>query len=218
MKNRVGLFSRSFKALAIVAAAVTLSGCAFGKTQSFTGVISFTPELPVTPNKLMIAVQDQRPAVVSGETSPSHVGVQRSIAGVPWSISTTSGRPLAQDLGEMIAQSLSTAGHATEHTVLGPAWSDKEVLNAISGNTKGASKILQFTLREWKDDIWFQETFTYCADLRVRSIAGADLGFTSQCGKEDLGSGVEFDNLQHAVGTVFGRMINSKEAKGALQK
>src|SRR5690349_16603822 len=68
--------------------------------QSYDEVI---PKIEATANRsIVVATHDQRPYIVSGEAKPEVVGVKRGGFGNPFPVSTASGRPLADDMTQVI--------------------------------------------------------------------------------------------------------------------
>ena len=90
------------KILTVLSIAVFLNGCAVGRTSDYsTGSVDYNTGINEKAH-FVVAFQDVRPYVLSGDKKDTFVGLQRSVAGVPWPVSTKSGAPLADDIGTML--------------------------------------------------------------------------------------------------------------------
>ena len=72
-----------------------------------------------------------------------------------------------------------------------------------------SSLVFHFLLKEWKNETWFSQTFSFCVELSLVDIQDKTLAKTDQCGQKKLGGeDADFESLSKAVGTVIGRLIN----------
>src|SRR5438105_3693248 len=99
------------RALILVAAAILLGACAFGRTYDYK---IFHPELPlaqVSGKPLTLAVQDRRPYIVSGGKAESFVGIRRGGFGNPFDMHTTGHVPFSQDFRLALTPALQAKGY-----------------------------------------------------------------------------------------------------------
>ncbi len=179
-----------------------LAGCAnqaaYGRTEnvqnawpSFSGY---------TKAHLAVAVLDHRSYVLSGGKPANFAGLQRGGFGNPFDVVTTSGRPLADDVGSAIVQGLSNAGMNAQ-AVAAPAAEPR----AAAG-----SKLLLLTVKEWKSDSYTSTSFDYDLDAAVYDAQGRVAGKHSAVGHENASSGV--DGGRKALTDLLG----DKSVSGAL--
>lgn len=103
---------------------------------------------------IVVATHDQRPYVVSGQTKPDVLGVKREQYGNPWQIRTASGRPLAEDMTQVICDGLQRKGfHCLPMQVM-----PSESADAVRRRLKEATSetVLLLTVRDWRSDTWVQ--------------------------------------------------------------
>src|SRR5512138_967536 len=87
--------------------AITMAGCAVGRTLSFTN--SKAQSNFRSKEKLAIAVLDQREEVISGKKKPTYCGVIHSGMQIGYNVNTSSGLPLADEFLASLAGSLQPA-------------------------------------------------------------------------------------------------------------
>lgn len=205
MHNLVG---RLFICLLVL----TFSGCAIGnRVQYNTERLAFQPPPATNERVVILAVQDIRPNVLSGTISESNVGIQRSLAGIPWAIKTKSGAPLAQDFGHSIASAYNAVGYKFNHVTTRPTGATTEVL-AEARKIGGSPKVLYMLIREWTTENWFSETLNYCLELQALDNAGHTAAKTAQCGVKAIApSSSGFSSLSEAMGTILRELFMEKE-------
>src|SRR5437763_1752035 len=94
---------------AIVGWALVMNGCVVGRKHAYhNGSPRMTARGPMS---VALVVQDQRAPVLSGAKGPDFVGFQRSGFGIPYDVTTASGRPLADDFATSIRHGLQRAGY-----------------------------------------------------------------------------------------------------------
>jgi hypothetical protein len=178
---------------AVALVALLASGCAIGNKQAFVG----SADLDVQGvRSVAVATEDLRPYVVSKEKPPTFVGVQRGGFGTPFSVSTESGKPLADDFSTTVARSLERKGFKTQ-VVSADAGADPRALVSRSG----AERLSLLTIREWRSDTYQNTGLTYDLTLRVFDSAGAELASNNVSGSDDLG-GNFFNPVAHAQSAV----------------
>ena len=137
------------------------SGCA--TYQTGTGV----PRLMVAGSgALVVATHDQRAYVVSGSTNPSFVGLLRSAFGVPWAVKTQSGRPLADEMTEMVCQALTRQGFQCTPVFVAATARPPEVQRRLQ--TYADTPAVLLTIQEWKSDTHTDTSVYY--DIAVQVI------------------------------------------------
>src|SRR5215468_9264272 len=117
-----------------------LSACVYGRTIDYKAPVELGT--PTGSARVAVAVLDHRPYVVSGQKSPSFVGLQ--VAGfpnpyglLPGDVNTESGAPLASDFSSAIAKALSTKGFSvTELGVTATASTEDAVAAMAKANVE----------------------------------------------------------------------------------
>ena len=139
-----------------------LSACAFGTRMSFENTSLL---LPPTAEQIQVAVWDARPYVLSGDKTPSWVGLQRSGWGIPYGVHTQSGAPLAAEFAKAISGGFTKNGVSSSIVTLPATAKDKATVLA-SLPTNG--KVLLLELNDWKTDTLTDINFDY--DLRLNVL------------------------------------------------
>jgi len=93
--------------LLFVIVLTVVSGCAVGHRLNYEGRSNFKFK---SDDAVVVAVHDMRPYVQSGNKKPNFAGILKSIYGIPYSVTTTSGNPLSDDFGGMIAETMDYRG------------------------------------------------------------------------------------------------------------
>ena len=102
--------SRLLKLLCFISISVALGGCAIGRTTNYhTGQVDYNTGITEKVH-FVVAFQDVRPYVLSGNKNNTFVGLMRSMTGIPYPIKTESGNPLADDFGILVTNSLNAKG------------------------------------------------------------------------------------------------------------
>lgn len=108
-----------------------------------------------------VYVQDLRPYIVSKKKDPDFLGIIRGGYGNPTNFTTSSGEPLAGQLGLAIKSSLASNDAQVEFKT-----GDPEKTNSAGCNT------LVLTMNEWKIDAMKNANFGVDADMEVYSNTG----------------------------------------------
>ena len=168
---------------------------------------------------LILAVEDRRPYVLSGDKEPSFVGLQRGGFGEPWDVTTDSGKPLTEDMSVAIVKGLEDAGYTVVNV---PANNDKVFLvKAASKNN--ASRIVILKVRDWKSDVFMGVTLHANLQLKVLDAEGKLLAGSSIEAMEKIagGSWATEDDNSRALADEFSRRVrilfNEDEVRRALQ-
>jgi hypothetical protein len=192
-------------ALAVGALLCGALGCAVGQHHSYRKV---DPTLPVSGNvAIAVATHDQRQYIMNGDKQPSFVGLQRSGAGIPYAVTTESGRPLAEDFTEVIHDALEKAGYRPESVLVDDRTSQQECIQRLAAT--GAERLVLVTLRDWKSDTYNNTGLHYDLRLDVYDGSGGQLATTELRGKDDLGGSVwnPLGHAKRAVPEAFSRKL-----------
>jgi hypothetical protein len=163
---------------ALGAAGLLASGCVFyrhvGPRVTYGDTLL---ELPYQGGELrvMVAAQDRRAYVLSGETEPEYVGQDRGRWGIPFHRHTESGLPLATDLGRAAAEALRRAGFLVAQEELQPK--EPEVIALTRLRQGEAARSLLLVIHEWMFDRYGGYTYllTYKLEVQVLDAAGQRL-------------------------------------------
>jgi len=133
-----------------------------------------------------VAVQDERPYVLSGSKSDRFVGLMRGGFGNPFDVTTKSGAPLADDMRDAIGRALKVRGISVTPVAV--------ALRDSAGTAKRklleakARRAILLTLREWKSDSMMATDIHFDATLAVFDEGGNPLATSSIRGVENLGN------------------------------
>jgi hypothetical protein len=166
-----------------------VSGCAIGVTHRYHDGIA---DLQATSGGVLaVAVQDARPYVVSGDKTPSFVGLSRGGYGNPFNVNTETGRPLAADIADSVCQSLQRKGFGCSVLETQPkdmtddASMRARAVEAVSRSH--ATLVLFLVLNEWKSDTYQNTALLYDVVLLVLRPDGSIAATERIQGRDDLG-------------------------------
>jgi hypothetical protein len=179
-------------AAVIVGCAVVIGGCAIGRKHAYD---NGSPRMPRGSRSVALAVQDQRPAVLSGAKRPNFVGLQRGGFGNPFDVTTASGQPLAADFATSIRHGLMRAGYRVIPVPVSDRAAPAQVQAALAQTQ--AERGLMVQIQEWKADTQMRTALHYSVMLRVFDPAGQELGRAVVFGDDTLG-GDFIDPAGHA--------------------
>jgi hypothetical protein len=161
-----------------------LTGCAVGVTHQYDNV---TPTIATSGQvaELSVAVQDQRPYVLSGAKSQTFVGLSRGGFGNPFDVNTASGKALSDDMSRVVARALADSGTRAEIVAIAPREEEAAVIKKLAALNKRAVLV---SVREWKSDTYMVVLLHYDVTVSVidpdghvaarKQIKGTDnLGF-----------------------------------------
>jgi hypothetical protein len=145
-----------------------------------TARLTHAGDLPVA-----LAVHDERPYVVDGDKKADFVGLSRGGFGNSFDVTTASERPLASDMAERFARSLSEAGYKVTVIPCDPrrAWAD--VLSDLAKT--GAPRLVLVRMEEWKSDTYNSTALIYDMTVRVFDAQKQMIGISTVNGRDDLG-------------------------------
>lgn len=202
-------------------AALLLLGACTGNRYDYAGE---TPLFAVqTDDRVVVAVLDQRPEVLNGDNLPSFVGLQRIALGVPYDVSTESGRPLAEDMADMIVRGLAANDVPVESVGVFPSADPAMAIESVLA--AGAERGLIVLLRQWRTDSMFDVTFRYDVTALVIGEFGnpiATANLVSLPG-EDIGGapldsiGYATEHVPEATAELLERLINQPNIVAALE-
>lgn len=195
---------RIYHVLLCTVLAIALSGCAFGRHINYSGSSNFST--PATMEVVALGAQDERSYVVSGDKQTNFVGLMRSLNGIPYNVYTSSGEPLADEIGTLVAGALRKNGaNVTQVKIpLGAALEGRIALF----KTTNSSRYHLIEIREWKTDTYVNVTLSYDVSLSVIDGQGTLLATKNTKGEDKLGSRPDRANLSTAVSSIFGGLIN----------
>lgn len=205
------------KKITFLLVVILLTGCAVGNKYSYQ---ASQMALPVTPEEnkvLVLLVTDLRPYILSGDKPPDFVGLQRGGFGNPFDVTTTSGRPMTDDMSAAIANGLLNVGY---EVIDAPKGADLGELVDKAINS-GASRIVVLNVKEWKSDIYMSVTLHCDLHLSVYHANGDLMAenstrFIKEVGGAQIGESKNSDIMADEFAKRIGYLFNSKEIKASL--
>jgi hypothetical protein len=133
---------------------------------------------------LALAVQDQRPYVLSRARRSNFVGLSRGTVGNRYIVTTVSGQSLSTDFATSIGRGLRRAGYSVETAYVDDRASLAQVRIALL--QAGAQRGLAVQIREWKSDTFSGSALNYDVALAVFDAVGQEIGRTEINGHDVL--------------------------------
>lgn len=156
-----------------------LGGCAAGNTYDYRSALL---GLPLAGSAdVEVEVVDKRPYVLSGDKTPSFVGLQRGGYGNPFDVKTTSGEPLAADMEVALSSILTEKGY-----------------NVVDSS---GQRRLQIVLNEWKSDVMLRLRVIYDIAVNIFDAEGELLASNAIDGEAVTGGGYQGANSANAAST-----------------
>ncbi|HOV12644.1 MAG TPA: hypothetical protein PLL90_12865 [Bacteroidales bacterium] len=115
-----------------------------------------------SPQAIALAVHDQRHYVANGTKKATYCGSLRSGVGIPYDITTKSGKPLADDVLEVISHALQKNGNSVHQVTTQPGKSKETILAELTATQ--APHGLYISIQEWKTDTYMNADL-YCLVL-----------------------------------------------------
>jgi hypothetical protein len=210
------------RALLIMAMALTLMSCS-----RITYNYNISLDFDARPgSRVSVVTLDLREYVHSGYKPPSFAGLDRGGVGNPFSIQTTSGNPLADDLSGSIASSISKKGGTASPVIIEHTVGREQAIEALKSS--GGNSLVLLTLREWKNDTaWgiHKMALFYDVDLEVFGKDGTVLAKTTAKGGDDISISVwglnqkKIDKYVSDIATKrLEALFNNPDIKGALMR
>ena len=208
----------SLARLSVLAAVVALAqGCAVGQKVNYGDAAMFS--VNVSAKNIALGVQDRRPYVLNRDKTPDFVGLSRGGFGNPFDVNTASGRPLADEVADLVARSLRQRG-ASVDVVNVPVLDSPE--NARKRLLAGsAARALHITIAEWKSDSFMGTGLSYDLLAIGYDAAGRKLGEHRVNGEDNLGgsSGIHSarDRLPGELAKKVEQLLNDARLDGVLR-
>ena len=136
--------------------------------------------------KIAIAVLDKRPYILNLSKSKSYVAIIRGVYGNPWHRYLTSGLPLSTELTTSLKTKKKKSGYIVESINLSENLEISSKDAALKFRETGASKILIFSLNEWRSDTYANSWFMYDVNLDVYDNHGKLLTKENILGKDEV--------------------------------
>ncbi len=207
------------KMLLIVLAAVALSGCAVGNKHVYNDVEVKTSAK--TAKSVSVASLDQREYVLSGQSTPDFVGMQRGGFGNPFNVLTASGRPLTAEFTTAVKTALERNGARVFSVETKPAKGSQPAMADLVASA--GDRLLLLSIREWVGDSQINTEVRYDLLLTVADSGGKTLATKTYAGTRNLG-GSQFNPPGHAKEVMpkafreaIETLLNSPEIITALQ-
>ena len=199
-----------------IAAGAILGGCAVGRSVSYADAPAAMGSLSSS-GSVAVAVQDERPYVLSGGKPDRFVGLMRGGFGNPFDMNTKSGAPLADDLRDAIVRAMKARGiNAMPVTV-----ALREQSSAVKGKLLDAKarRSVLVSLKEWKSDTLMNTDFHYDVTTTVFDANGNQLASSTMRGMDSLGNlGLTPDDgVQKEVGRKIDRMFDDEKIIASLK-
>lgn len=170
------------RGIILLAAAAVLGGCALGQSVRYTEA---NPQLTLQGDRVVaVIVHDQRADVLSDDVEPNWVGELRSIAGIPYDVTTDNEQPLADNMARALAKALGRRGfEATPLAVPYSATRSGVIQRAV--NT-GTERIVLLTLNRYGTDTYFGTSLNYDVRLSILDGQGNLLASRQWDGEDDI--------------------------------
>jgi hypothetical protein len=188
---------------ALASLAVLSTGCAQRISHPLDTV---SPDISTrSGSSIGLGVQDKRDYVISKEKAASFVGINRFNFGIPISVSTASGKPLADDFTQVIKTAL--VGKGTKVTVVElPVGTDES--EALSRVAVAGQKGLVLLVNEWKSGGFTNTSIAYDIQAMVVDSAGKVVATKRLAGEDNLGQvGGSQEHARTAVPLAFRKKI-----------
>lgn len=171
------------------------SGCVVGQKYSYNTVVA---DFAASDTRAVgVATSDLRPYILSGDKTPDVVGLLRGGFGNPFNVTTESGKPLADDMTEVITASLSKKGFKVTPVIVFPKDSFDSVLEKLKA-TQGENLLL-LTLNEWKSDTYVNAGLYYDINLKVFDKSGNKIAENTVRGNDNLGGSMNTASFTKAA-------------------
>jgi hypothetical protein len=191
----------------IILHVVFLTGClAAGHEYNYEQLSMDIPVEATEQESLILAVEDWRPYVLSGDKKSNFVGLQRDGFGVPFDVDTASGNPLTEIMSAAIENGLKDVGY----TVVSVSGNNSGAYLVKAAAKNNASRIVVLKVLDWKSDVMYGVTLHSNLDLSVFDAEGKLLAESSKesMGKISQGSWATGDDNSRALAVEFSRSVS----------
>jgi hypothetical protein len=150
------------------------------------------------------------------------VGVVRGGFGNPIYMNTDTGRPLADEMGDVIAGALKRKGFKTLSVAISPTEPIPQVQKKLMDT--GASKSIHFQINGWKSDTYNRIRLEYLLSLSVFDQKGQLLAEKQVSGDENLGGGGFYivrgtrKKVPVAFKAIMENLFNASEIRNASEQ
>ena len=209
--------------LLLIGIVLITTSCAVNQKYTVTNA---APDFKISGTDILsVAVQDQRAYVISKKNKPQLSGIIRGGWGNPFYVTTTSGRPLAEDMCEALNNSLNKKGYQATCINIAPDCAYNDVLKKLTA--EGAQKAVFLGLKEWKPDLGAGGNLglNYDFKLQVVNSSGNVTAEKDLSGNDNLGKlrGMGFlkvyeKNVSDAFQQKLEEMFNSPDIIKAMQE
>lgn len=218
LRRRAGLIKETIAAgvkpgLALPCLALLMAGCDL--------TVSYVTAAPLPEkgsDRIAVAVLDERPEVLDQQKQPAFVGIMRGRLGVPLDRLTRDGRPLADDFGSTIVNSLMAGGYRAAAIAVPPAKDASDALKALEQGV--ADRFVLLEIRQWQSETYTNTTMTYDVTLHVYDASGRELAAKPDAREEDTSGGSFFNPIHRSddvVGQFYTRKISEWFSDPAIQ-
>ncbi|WP_434516261.1 hypothetical protein AB6Q56_06400 [Dechloromonas sp. ARDL1] len=205
--------------LVTLLAAVLLSGCAVGNKHAYNNV---EPAVSTRTDKsVSVAAVDQRSYVLSGQSAPDLVGMQRGGFGNPFDVTTASGRPLSMEFATAMKNALTKNGVKVVAIDTKPATSTQPAMTDLIASA--GDRLLLLGIQEWIGDSQINTEVRYELQLVVADSSGRTLASKKLSGTRALGGshinppGHAKEVMPKAFRETVETLLNSPEITTALK-
>lgn len=198
---------------ALACCAAMLGGCAIGQQYAYDRATIPLPRVE-SAGTVGLAVHDARPYVVSGNKDPSFVGLMRGGFGNPFDVTTSSGRPLARDMRDVIERAMKSRGLRVTGVDIAPSSGDGARRTLVAS---GSDRNVLVTLREWKSDTLLRTELLYDVTVTVLDREGAELASKRLHGADPVGPSPH-SSVPEAFARKFETLFDDDRILGALRR
>lgn len=143
-----------------------------------------------------VTALDDRAYVKNGEKDGTYVGTFRGGFGNPWNVTTESGKPLAEDMTEVLCASLKAKGFTAKPVSLKAGASVEAALTSLK--TVSAKRLILLTILEWRSDTMTNTSLYYNLKLSVLDGDGRTLAEAMDMSAEESLGGSFMNPPGHA--------------------
>jgi hypothetical protein len=187
------------------------AGCSAGKKLSYTDTPAHVDASGT--GRVAVTVYDQRKVITSGQESPAYVGRERSLYH-SGPVITASGRPLADDLTNLLVMSLAAKGFKASPIVVLQSERPEAIAEKLA--VLQVDRCVALTIVGWGTDTRTDNNarteLVYDLDLRVLDSRGNVLALRRLAGHEDPMGGPARDAFRRKLES----LINAPEVTQAL--
>ena len=205
--------------LTTLLAVTVLSGCAVGNKHVYNDIDA---KISTQTNKsVSVAALDQRSYVISGQSTPDLVGMQRGGFGNPFDVVTASGRPLSSEFATTMKNALARNGVKVMAIETKPATSMQPAMTELIASS--GDRLLLLGIQEWIGDSQINTEVRYDLQLVVADNGGKTLASKRYSGTRALGGsqinppGHAKEVMPKAFKETVETMLNSPEIVAALK-